>query len=616
MGDSTRSRAAIKRGTLAAHRQVEDLDQEAMDALEKAYRKAAEEIGRDIRRAAGQGDTVPLQELRRLLAQVEERLSDLSRLRNGTLNDVLSRAAELGADAYGLDASARLQVSQTALRFVQTLVAADGLQLSDRIWRLDRGAREAVVDAIEQAVVRGYGAAEAARDFLTRGQPVPLDAQAAIDGANAQRLARHIGDQLIAAPGSPMDHAMRLFRTELNRAHGEAYMLGGEGHPDFAGWRFLLSPAHPEPDICDLLSEQNLHGLGRGVYPSRETCPWPAHPNTLSFVEIVFKDEITEADRAGQETPMEALARLTDGQQLGVLGKNKHQAFKDGQLTQGMIRAPWSAVKERLQGGLPDTPPRPAPPVTKPKTPRGSLDDMIQKGRAKADALLQGLAAGEKRWEELQAMIHEDLNKSRSTNKEVKVCNGGKGAEYVRAVSRLFPDDWTKASDDLGPLYAKFENRRAFHIAVPEEYAGMTLRIKGFGVQRVAGGDGFIMTRGYRSALHEFTHRLQHALPALDDFFQELHQRRTAGDPLKSLDSLHPGVGYAISEVTREDHYVIPYQGKVYSGSRYLGRDGALEVMTIAFEYLFGSPESLRLLVEADPEMFNLVLGLLHHYEP
>lgn len=348
MANSTRSRAAIKRGTLAAHRRVEDLDQEAMDALERAFRKAAEEIGRDIRRAAGQGDTIPIQELRSLLSQVEERLSELARLRNGTLNDVLTQAAELGADAYGLEATARMQVTQTALRFVQTLVAADGLQLSDRIWRLDRGAREEVVDAIEQAVVRGYGAAEAARDLLTRGQPIPLDMQAAIEGAQAPRLARHIGDQLIAAPGSPMDHAMRLFRTELNRAHGEAYMLGGEDHPDFAGWRFLLSPAHPEPDICDLLSEQNLHGLGRGVYPSREACPWPAHPNTLSFVEIVFKDEVTEADRAGQETPMEALARLTDGQQLGVLGKNKHQAFKDGQLTQGMIRAPWAAVKDRL----------------------------------------------------------------------------------------------------------------------------------------------------------------------------------------------------------------------------------------------------------------------------
>jgi hypothetical protein len=37
-------------------------------------------------------------------------------------------------------------------------------------------------------------------------------------------------------------------------------------------------------------------------------------------VEVVFKDEITEADRAGKETVNEALARLTPEQRKGVLG--------------------------------------------------------------------------------------------------------------------------------------------------------------------------------------------------------------------------------------------------------------------------------------------------------
>ncbi|MEQ1658508.1 MAG: hypothetical protein ABL896_06990, partial [Hylemonella sp.] len=99
-------------------------------------------------------------------------------------------------------------------------------------------------------------------------------------------------------------------RTEINRAHGEAYMAGGESTPDFAGWRYLLSPRHPAPDICDLLATQNLHGLGNGVYPTREQTPWPAHPNTLSFVEMVFLEEVTQADRTGKETELQALARL------------------------------------------------------------------------------------------------------------------------------------------------------------------------------------------------------------------------------------------------------------------------------------------------------------------
>lgn len=349
MGTTTRTRAAIKRATLQAQEDLEHLDAAARLRLQATYRRAADDIARDIR-AAGDGDSVPLQELRSLLAQVENRLDELSRKRNGDLATALSDAAALGVEPYGMAPDASMRLADGALRFVQNFTAADGLQLSDRIWRLDRGAREAVVDAIEQAVLRGHGAAQAAREFLTRGQAIPLDAANDIEAAKPSRLAKRASDQLIDGPGTPMDHAMRLFRTEINRAHGEAYMAGGEGHPDFGGWRFLLSPAHPEPDICDLLSTQNLHGLGQGVYPDRQSCPWPAHPNTLSFVEIVFKDEITSADRSGQETPLQALDRLTEAQQIGALGKGKHQVFKDGRLTQGMIRAPLKAIIGRIEG--------------------------------------------------------------------------------------------------------------------------------------------------------------------------------------------------------------------------------------------------------------------------
>jgi len=115
--------------------------------------------------------------------------------------------------------------------------------------------------------------------------------------------------------------------------------------------RFLLSPAHPEPDICDLHAAANLHGLGPGVYPNREKCPWPAHPNTLSYVEVVFKDEITDADRAGKETVNEALARLTPEQRKGVLGVNKAKVFEAGKLKQGMVKSSWRSVQKRVGQG-------------------------------------------------------------------------------------------------------------------------------------------------------------------------------------------------------------------------------------------------------------------------
>lgn len=611
-----RDKAAIKRATLAAQRAVEQLDAAALKQLEDAYQSAAADIAERIRAHAGADDNLGLQELRSVLAQIEGRLRTLSDERNTLINVSLERAAELGTSPiFGeVKSGAAMRVSDEALRFVRNFVAEDGLQLSDRIWRLDRGARDKVVNAIEQAVIQGHGAAQAAREFLARGESVPIDIQGKLDAANAPRLARQTSDQLLTGTGAPMDNAMRLMRTEINRAHGEAFMASGEDHPEFAGWRFLLSPAHPKPDICDLLSRQNLHGLGPGVYPSREKCPWPAHPNTLSFLEIVFKDEITDADRAGKETPVEALARLTAAQREGVLGKAKAEVFDRGQLKQGMIRAPWRAVQKRIGATLPV--PKVKPPAKAPKG-KPALDDMIRLGATKADALLKTAGAAGSVGEQLAAVLFKDLNQVRATGTEAAIRSSGKGAALVRAASRLFPDDWTKAADRFGPLYAKGTTGRAWQLSLPGSIAGRTYSTKGF--RFVAeGNDGLIAAGNFKSAVHEYTHRLQHALPGLDDYFQELHQRRTAGEPLKRLRDLLPGVGYASNEVTREDKYIHVYQGKIYSGgNRYLGKHGALEVVTMAFEtVLGGNPAAVDKMVRDDREMFNLVIGALYHYVP
>lgn len=87
--------------------------------------------------------------------------------------------------------------------------------------------------------------------------------------------------------------------------------------------------------MCDLYARQNLHGLGPGVYPDRKTCPWPAHPNTLSLVVAVFKGEVTEADRAGRETTVQALERLGPDLRAGILGPAKAGYFGQGLIGKG-----------------------------------------------------------------------------------------------------------------------------------------------------------------------------------------------------------------------------------------------------------------------------------------
>jgi hypothetical protein len=356
----TPQQLAILQATLDAQQQTEQLDADSLAELQRLYRQAADDIARRIAAYSGSDGNIPLYQLQNLLKELNARLEILSSTRNALLNQSLTSATILGTrpltDALAasgistvgmISTTTALQINRAALQFVRTHIEADGLQLSDRIWRIDRQARDLINNAVESAVIRGQGAAEAARELLQKGQAVTAELADKMGEANAQTIAKG-ASELLTGSGSPMDNAMRVMRTEINRAHGTSYAAAALAHPDAAGVRYKLSPAHPRPDICDLLSSQNLHGLGPGVYPTVEDSGWPAHPNILSFLEIVFKDQVTEEDQSGKETSMEALDRLTPAQQIGVLGVNKHAAFKDGKLKPDMIAKQWSAVQKQI----------------------------------------------------------------------------------------------------------------------------------------------------------------------------------------------------------------------------------------------------------------------------
>lgn len=324
---------SIRRATLQAFKALQALDAAGLDELVRLYGDTAKSLQAAINQAAGADGTVALERLHNLLAQIETRLSAMVAQRDEILSEGLSKAASYGARAWMasgvLDAAATPRVAHEAVAFVQAFRAADGLNLSDRLWRIDRGANEAVGLAVERAVILGQDAARAAREFLSRGAAVPGEVQANLAAANGLAIGKEAARYLVGKDdaGGALYQSMRVFRTEINRAHGEAYMNKEvEARSWFGGWRFLLSPEHPETDICDLLADQNLFGLGKGVYPNREACPWPAHPNTLSYVETVFKDGITEADRAGRETVSAALSRLPEKERAQIARRMEREA--------------------------------------------------------------------------------------------------------------------------------------------------------------------------------------------------------------------------------------------------------------------------------------------------
>ena len=354
--------AAIRRASQQARNAMQQLDAQAVADLQATYTAAAEQVRAAIAHAANSAQRVQVDQLRALLDQVQAVLDRLAQTRDALLLDELQQAAELGVRPYtgdGLAATGRsvapvldgakaLHVVDGAVNYVRNFRAADGLVLSDRLWRTSRGARDLVGRTIEQAVVQGWSADKAAQELLMRGMPVP-PATTAAQQANSLGRVLTAADVLQDSAAGPLADTLRVMRTEINRAHGEAYMVGAERAPGVVGFRFLLSPRHPRPDICDLYARQNLHGLGPGVYPTRQACPWPAHPNTLSFVVAVFADELRPEHQNGKETTLQALNRMAPELRAGILGPTKAAYFDQGVLSTGMVRSTVGAVRARVE---------------------------------------------------------------------------------------------------------------------------------------------------------------------------------------------------------------------------------------------------------------------------
>ncbi|QZA80845.1 hypothetical protein [Deefgea piscis] len=276
----------IELASLLAQQQMNTLDAQTLADLLEIYQAAVDVIAASIHTAALGSNVVRIEQLGDLRQQIEQHLVRLNAQRQALLNDTLPLAAELGSKPFtpAIELNTLSRINHDAVRFVREFKAADGLQLSDRIWRINRGAREKLINEIELAVVQGHSANQAARAMLARGETPNI---IGIDAAHPDKMTRATADILTGQGGSAYHNAARVFRTELNRAHGTAYLNTAEQTPGCIGTRFLLSRAHQKVDICDTHASADLYGLGEGVYPHGRN-PWPAHPNTLSYVVAVF----------------------------------------------------------------------------------------------------------------------------------------------------------------------------------------------------------------------------------------------------------------------------------------------------------------------------------------
>lgn len=361
LADNTRTatKATIKRASARARRGMNKFDADVADALKQAYSTALNDIQQSISVASRGEETLRLEVLSDLRSQLETRLTFLESEKQGLLDDSMLEAAKRGVEIFNSEASklgsSLNSISEDALKFVKNYIAEDGLQLSDRIWRNNIQTHDAVVLTVEQAIIQGHSAQRAAEEFIAAGTANPAETLRKIKRASPDEINRLIKSEWFAGDGG-LDNALRLFRTEINRAHGESYMAAAFEHPEVVGMRFLLSPNHPRTDICDMHARVNRYGLGPGVYPKGRN-PWPAHPNTLSYVEVVFDDEVSDEDKKNKTDRIDFLKQQSNSFQTAALGsRRKAAALQRDVLRENEINTPWYVLKEKYQkrGHRPD----------------------------------------------------------------------------------------------------------------------------------------------------------------------------------------------------------------------------------------------------------------------
>lgn len=159
-----------------------------------------------------------------------------------------------------------------------TWVDPNGYRLSDRIWNTAAAERQRLNAYLDDAIKQGKGALTMSRELVQFLDP----------SRSGLKTSKPYGSKVSF-------DAMRLARTEITRAHGQAHVVAGAMNPFVAGDKWNLSPRHPRPDVCDIYARGGPNG--DGVYPTGTLPGYPAHPSclcNLTYALISDPDAIIE----------------------------------------------------------------------------------------------------------------------------------------------------------------------------------------------------------------------------------------------------------------------------------------------------------------------------------
>jgi len=207
--------------------------------------------------------------------------TSISELREAATNALL-KEAQL---SFAVDFAS---VPRGVLDTIAKRIDSEGLKVSANVWA--NAQTDLISREVEAGIVRGRSATEIGRgirqfvlgsDALTESELKDL------------RTVRGVERRLLGT--SIKAKAQRLARSEIANSAWESGLQSAEQSPIVKGIKWNLSSRHSIWDVCDILSTQNLYGLGPGIYPPSKLPPRP-HPNDLCFLTDVLRDA-TEWDK-------------------------------------------------------------------------------------------------------------------------------------------------------------------------------------------------------------------------------------------------------------------------------------------------------------------------------
>lgn len=168
-----------------------------------------------------------------------------------------------------------------------------GLNLSDRIWTSSRKINRSLGQIAIEGIRAGKHPIEVAKQmqrYVSAGKKTMV--------TEYPNMMERIGDML---PEDLSYEALRIARTEMASAYGEAEKRTAEEAPFSKGIRWELSNAGVACKVCIENSKQ-ITDLGVGVYRVEDLPDYPAHPNCLCNLQQVVEDVVEYARRVKEWT--------------------------------------------------------------------------------------------------------------------------------------------------------------------------------------------------------------------------------------------------------------------------------------------------------------------------